>query len=482
MRLAVELGSSPVRLAAADGPGGAPRLLPGRSASSASQVVRAALRRLASVVDPLEELVVVHPAHWTPRAAATAARRLAGPGVPVRARSSALAAAREVAARRRLPPGPLGVLQVGPYGACATVLAGAGAGTAAGACATVLAGAGDGAGTAAGAGACAVAGTPAGAGAGAVLACRHSPTSDDDHPVRLLAEAAAEARVPPPELTAGVLLLAVAVPTERLIEWITDLIGERPLVPTDPEHVAVLGALRADPEPETPPALPAYLRASRPGPAPRPLAAELLPPPPAPRRVRGALAGLAVSLLAAALTAVGSGGLARTSGAPVGHQPAESVPTEGSNHLLAQYDYTLGVPAGWRHSGGLPERRRSLLTPVGTPNGSDLIAVEQTPLGYDSAAEPDRAFRELRDRYQRAVDDGEPLAEFTLATRVADRNVIAYRQRQPRLGTDVQWYVLFERDAQLSVGCQHTPAGADTVRAACVEVLGSLRLRSPTAR
>ncbi|HTF50279.1 MAG TPA: type VII secretion-associated protein, partial [Pseudonocardia sp.] len=82
----------------------------------------------------------------------------------------------------------------------------------------------------------------------------------------------------------------------------------------------------------------------------------------------------------------------------------------------------------------------------------------------------------------RAVDDGEPLAEFTLATRVADRDVIAYRQRQPRLGADVEWYVLFERDAQLSVGCQHTAAGADTVRAACAAVLGSLRLRPPTAR
>jgi len=414
------------------------------------------------VVDPLEELVVVHPAHWTARAADTAARRLAGPGVPVRARSSALAAAREVAAHRTLPPGPLAVLQVGPDGACATVLASAGAG----------------AGTAAGA----AAGTTAGAGAGAVLACRHCSTSGDDHPVRLLAEAAGEARVPPPELTGGVLLLAGKGPTERLIEWITDLIGEPPLVPTDPEHVALLGALRADPEPGIAPTVPAYLRASRPEPDPRSLTAEPLLAPPAPRsRVRGVLAGLAVSLLAAALTALGSG-LARTSGAPAGHQLAESVPADGGNHLLAQYDYTLSVPAGWRHSGGLPERRRSLLTPVGTPNGSDLIAVEQTPLGYDSAAEPDRAFRELRDRYQRAVDDGEPLAEFTLATRVADRNVIAYRQRQPRLGADVQWYVLFERDAQLSVGCQHTPAGADTVRAACAAVLGSLRLRTPAAR
>jgi type VII secretion-associated protein (TIGR03931 family) len=45
------------------------------------------------------------------------------------------------------------------------------------------------------------------------------------------------------------------------------------------------------------------------------------------------------------------------------------------------------------------------------------------------------------------------------------------------LGADVDWYVLFDRDAQLSVGCQHTEAGADAVRAACDQVLRSLRLR-----
>ncbi|MDT7592752.1 MAG: molecular chaperone DnaK, partial [Pseudonocardiales bacterium] len=62
--------------------------------------------------------------------------------------------------------------------------------------------------------------------------------------------------------------------------------------------------------------------------------------------------------------------------------------------------------------------------------------------------------------------------------RVADRDVIAYRQRQPGLGAEVDWYVLFERDAQLSVGCQHTPGGVEAVRTACVEVVGSLRMRS----
>jgi type VII secretion-associated protein (TIGR03931 family) len=182
---------------------------------------------------------------------------------------------------------------------------------------------------------------------------------------------------------------------------------------------------------------------------------------------------LLAALVAAAVTGLGTG--AFTGAGPPPHQ------SDGAGERavsLAQYDYTVRLPDGWRHSGGLPERRRTLLTPVGAPAGSDLIAVEQTPLGYDSAAEPDRAFRELRDRYARSVAGGAVLDEFTLATRVADRDVIAYRQRQPGLGAEVDWYVLFERDAQLSVGCQHTPGGVEAVRTACAEVVGSLRMRS----
>jgi len=111
--------------------------------------------------------------------------------------------------------------------------------------------------------------------------------------------------------------------------------------------------------------------------------------------------------------------------------------------------------------------------------GSDFekALIEQTPLGYDSVAEPDRAFRELRDRYERAATGGSVLTEFTLSTRFAGRDVIAYRQHQPELNAEVDWYVLFDRDAQLSVGCQRTSAGADAVRAACAEVVGTLRAR-----
>jgi len=135
------------------------------------------------------------------------------------------------------------------------------------------------------------------------------------------------------------------------------------------------------------------------------------------------------------------------------------------------------VPTGWRHSGGLPERRRTLLTPTIAPAGSDLIAVEQTPLGYDSDAEPARARAELADRFAAAAGTDRALHGPPRPGRIGGRSLSAYRQLDGAVTTD--WYVLFDRDAQLSVGCRHTAAGTATVAAACAEVLTSLTHRGP---
>jgi type VII secretion-associated protein (TIGR03931 family) len=456
MRLAVELGAAAVRLSSADARGEVVPVARRAAAGSAEAAVRAALYRFDSAADPVEVLVVAYPAHWSEGAALAEADRVTVAGLPVRVCSSALAAARELATRATPPPGPLAVLQVGPTGSCATVLGGPD---------------------------------------GPRLAVRHTARTSGNHPLWVLAEAAADAGTPPCELTGGTLLVAERVVAERLIEPLTDLLGERPLVPADPDSVAVLGALRpaphADrptaPEPAAPePAEPEPAAPESAGAEPRPaapaLAAGLWPPVAPARRVRPALGGAAgpvlAALVAAGLTWLGGGVGAAAFGA-FGADGADGDPVAATEHPaeLAQYDYSARLPAGWRHTGGLPERRRTLLTPVGAPAGSDLIAIEQTPLGYDSAAEPDRAFRELRDRYERAAADGAELTEFTLSTRFADRDVIAYRQRQSRLNAEVDWYVLFDRDAQLSVGCQRTSTGADAVRAACAEVVGTLHGR-----
>ena len=142
---------------------------------------------------------------------------------------------------------------------------------------------------------------------------------------------------------------------------------------------------------------------------------------------------------------------------------------------LVQYGYAVRIPVGWAHTGGLPERRRSLLTPAGAPDGGDLISVERTPLGYDAKAEPQRARIELRAEFDRAVAGGAPLTGFDGDARFAGRPVVTYRETVR--GTDraeVDWYVVLDGEAQLSVGCRHTAAGATRVAAACATVVDSL--------
>jgi type VII secretion-associated protein (TIGR03931 family) len=121
----------------------------------------------------------------------------------------------------------------------------------------------------------------------------------------------------------------------------------------------------------------------------------------------------------------------------------------------------------------LPERRRVLLTRVGAPQGTDLIAVERSPLGYDAGAEPERAAAEMRTVFDESVAKGALLSGYG-AAEVGGRSVTTYRQRE-RDGAVVEWFVVLDGDAQLSVGCRHTPAGTDVVRAACAAVVGSVR-------
>jgi type VII secretion-associated protein (TIGR03931 family) len=175
-------------------------------------------------------------------------------------------------------------------------------------------------------------------------------------------------------------------------------------------------------------------------------------------------------VLAAAATAIGL----LAAGAALPPAPAP-VPAAGE---LVQYGYAVHLPDGWAHTGGLPERRRSLLTPLAAPDGTDVISVERTPLGYDADTEPRRARAELRAEFAAAVEGGAPLSGFDDEARYAGRPVVSYRESGRRTAGDVDWYVVLDGDAQLSVGCRHTPAGAGSVAAACATVVGSLHRTS----
>lgn len=245
----------------------------------------------------------------------------------------------------------------------------------------------------------------------------------------------------------GPVLLVGGLARTPLLAALVDAAGVRAArVPERPEAAAVLGALRI-------PSVAGSELAPQPSTWLPPAVARSVPPR---RRLGSALAALVTvgALLAA-------GRLMPAAGAPA------------ADAGIVQYGYRMALPAGWQHTGGLPDRRRTLLTPGTAPQGSDLVAVEASPLGYDPQAEPQRAARELRAVYEQGVAGGAMLGDYDPSASYAGRSVTAYRQRHAD-GIVVDWYVLFERDTQLSVGCQHTATGAAAVAAACATVVATL--------
>jgi type VII secretion-associated protein (TIGR03931 family) len=246
----------------------------------------------------------------------------------------------------------------------------------------------------------------------------------------------------------GPVLLVGGVARTPLLAELVDAAGiPDAVVAARPEAAAVLGALTL------PAPVSARKRAAQPASWLGPVAS---------RRVRpGRVAATVIAGVGVGAALLGAGRMLTP--------PPRVVPSG----VLVQYGYRLDVPAGWEHTGGLPERRRTLLTPVAAPEGSDLLAVERTPLGYDTGAEPERARAELRAVFDEAVARGSALSDFEPSVTVAGRSVATYTQQMG--GATVDWFVVLDGDAQLSVGCQHTRAGAAAVRAACEVVVGSIR-------
>ncbi|MGH3612766.1 MAG: type VII secretion-associated protein [Pseudonocardia sp.] len=240
---------------------------------------------------------------------------------------------------------------------------------------------------------------------------------------------------------------------------------ENVVVAPRPDAAAVLGALRL-PEAALPRLGPAGPSASRPiGSA---VPSGWLPPLP-PRRPGAVRVAMAMTVCATAAAALISVGTVLAPG------PASPPPLPVASGVVAQYGYAMELPPGWAHTGGLPERRRTLLTPEARPEGSDLVSVERTPLGYDAGVERERADAELRAEFDAAVAAGAPLSAFDPTGRYQGRPVVIYRQLSSDGRVAVDWYVLLDGDDQLSVGCQYTVPGAVEVRRACELVVGSVR-------
>ncbi|HEY2723584.1 MAG TPA: type VII secretion-associated protein [Pseudonocardiaceae bacterium] len=203
----------------------------------------------------------------------------------------------------------------------------------------------------------------------------------------------------------------------------------------------------------------AFPRAALPGAAtsPPPGTAEGPPAPPAapahPHRPAAAAALAAVVLAAAAVAAL--------------------VALAAGRDTTAESGYRVTVPPAWEQVRGDPRLRELRLFPPGE-RGTAVVLVQQNRLAYDSAAAPQRPGRELRD--QLAATTPGRYSEFDTAAEFAGRAVVHYREH-PTDGSTVDWFVLFQGQVQVSVGCRHDPATRRQVGSACREVVRTVRIQ-----
>ena len=145
----------------------------------------------------------------------------------------------------------------------------------------------------------------------------------------------------------------------------------------------------------------------------------------------------------------------------------------GDPVTVARHDYRFAVPDGWSEAGGDADLLEVRIAPDGSA-GPDAVLVQETRLGYDSAATPRRGPGEIAELL--AAEDPAEYFGFDPAARFAGRDVVRYRQR-PGDGSTVEWYVLFERTVQVNVGCRAKPAAAADVERACRSVVASLQIQ-----
>ena len=140
---------------------------------------------------------------------------------------------------------------------------------------------------------------------------------------------------------------------------------------------------------------------------------------------------------------------------------------------VARHDYRFAVPDGWSEAGGDADLLEVRITPDSSA-GPEAVLVQQTRLSYDSAAMPRRGPGEIAELL--AAEDPAEYSGFDPAARFASRDVVRYRQR-PGDGSTVEWYVLFERTVQVSIGCRTKPSTAAEVERACRNVVTSLQVQ-----
>lgn len=306
-----------------------------------------------------------------------------------------------------------------------------------------------------------------------------------DRAAELTAATIREAGLAPTDL-GGIFLVGGSSRIPLVSQLVHKRCGVMPTSLDQPETVVARGALRAvagggegtgpmntgnrppiRPQPRQPVQPP-----QRPQPPPRPLPA--LPAVNNTRR-RSALLLAGAATLAAAIAIVlvivlTSGNEPRSRATPA----ATTTPAP-TGRLIAQYEYQFTLPADWLQSGGDATQLRTEVKPAAAQTGDDLVLVQQIRLSFDSSADRPRAVDKLRTEFQAA---GATFTGFDDRAEFAGRDVIHYEQALPNKDATVNWYVIFQRNTQVSVGCQHENSGSRDaeVSAACEMIVRTLRI------
>ncbi|MFI9385352.1 type VII secretion-associated protein [Kutzneria sp. NPDC052558] len=139
---------------------------------------------------------------------------------------------------------------------------------------------------------------------------------------------------------------------------------------------------------------------------------------------------------------------------------------------VAQYDYRFTAPVGWSQVGGDASRREVQLKPDGS-TGQHLIDVQERALTYDATAQRDLAVSQVRSA---VAAGGSGYSGFSDSVRFGGKDVLYYNEQ--RDGASVDWYVVLQGKAQVSVGCQYPTGGKDAVLAACEQVVSTLAVQA----
>ena len=138
------------------------------------------------------------------------------------------------------------------------------------------------------------------------------------------------------------------------------------------------------------------------------------------------------------------------------------------------------LPPGWEHTGGLPERRRVLLTRVAAPRRHRPHRGRAHPARLRRARRAGAGARPSCAPCSTRPSRRVPAAPATARTHVgrAGRHALPAAGRAAPSSTGSSCSTA---TPSCRVGCRHTPAGTAAVRAACAAVVGSVR-RALTGR